>query len=319
LRLGVPLDVFRPRDPAFCREMLHLPADKFILLFSCSNLADKRKGVDHLIQAIRKLNLPDLLPVCIGYNDGSTPLDLPNLVSVGYINDPHHQALLYSAADLFVAPSLEEAFGQVFIEAAACGTPSVAYPVGGVPEALSDGVVGRLAAEVHPDALAKAIEELYWNPQLRTDLGWWGRCHVQNEFSLESCSRSLFFAFREAVRLAGADLTPKLQFQVQPEPLPAVSVLLESLGYISSSTLPPVPQSASGVSGVGGVYQLTGPPLERAMLEYYQWRLAHFRRRPTPWWLKPKAWLARINRNALRKAVLRNAKDKNAGDGVGQA
>ncbi|MGL4400514.1 MAG: glycosyltransferase, partial [Luteolibacter sp.] len=109
VRLSVPLDIFLPRDQAACRAELNLPADKFILLFSCSDLGDKRKGMDHLVQAIRKLNLPDLVPVCIGYNDRKAPLDLPGLISVGYVKDPYQQALLYSAANLFVAPSLEEA------------------------------------------------------------------------------------------------------------------------------------------------------------------------------------------------------------------
>jgi glycosyltransferase involved in cell wall biosynthesis len=296
VRLSVPLEVFHPRDRASCREELKLPADKFILLFSCSNLADKRKGVDHLIQAIRKLDLPDLVPVCIGYNDGSTPLDLPNLISVGYITDPHQQALLYSAADLFVAPSLEEAFGQVFVEAAACGTPSVAYEVGGVPESLVDRICGRLAKAVQPDALAEAIEELYLSRRLRLNLGWWGRCHVENEFSLEASSRSLFFALREAARLGGSELVPKLGLQPKPNPLPKVTVLLESLGYIRPS-----------FDGSGAA-PLSGRQLDLVMLDYYQEQLVGFRHRPTPWWLKPKAWLARINRNSIRKTIARNDK-----------
>ncbi|MGL4399478.1 MAG: glycosyltransferase [Luteolibacter sp.] len=294
MRLSVPLDVFYPRDRASARGELNLPADKFILLFSCSNLADKRKGVDHLIEAIRILNLPDLIPVCIGYNDGSTPLDLPDLISVGYVTDPQQQALLYSAADLFVAPSLEEAFGQVFIEAAACGTPSVAYPVGGVPESLADGIVGRLAKAVRPDALAEAIKELYLNRRLRLSLGWWGRCHVENEYSLEASSRTLFFAMREAVRLNGSDLVPKLGLQPKPDPLPRVIVLLETLGYLRPS-----------FESTGGG-QLSGRQLDLLMLDYYQAQLVGFRRRPPPWWLKPKAWLARINRDGMRNKIARN-------------
>ena len=291
VRLGVPLEVFHPRDRASCREKLKLPTDKFILLFSCSNLGDKRKGVDHLIQAIRKLNLPDLVPVCIGYNDGRSSINLPNLISVGYVTDPHQQALLYSAADLFVAPSLEEAFGQIFVEAAACGTPSVAYPVGGVPESLVDGVGGRLAKAVQPDALAEAIEELYLSRRLRLNLGWWGRCHVENEFSLEASSRSLFFALREAVRLGGSELVPKLGLQPKPNPLPKVTMLLETLGYIR--------------------FSFCDRQHDLVMLEYYKEQLVEFRHRSTPWWLKPKAWLARINRDSMRKKIARNDKKRN--------
>ncbi len=289
IRLGVPLDVFRPLDRDSCREKLGLPKDKFILLFSCSNLADKRKGVDHLIEAIRKLDFPDLVPVCIGHNDGSTPLDLPNLVSVGYLTDIERQVMLYNAADVFVAPSLEEAFGQVFVEAAACGTPSVAYAIGGVPEALADGIVGRLAKSTDPEALAEAIRELYLSPRLRSDLGWWGRCHVENEFSFEASSRTLFFAMREAIRLTGADLVPKLQLNPKPKPLPTVGVLLEELGFVRGPTS----------------QLFWDRQFQLGMLDYYQRQIINYRNRPTPWWLRPKAWLARINRNSIRKAIAR--------------
>jgi hypothetical protein len=167
-----------------------------------------------------------------------------------------------------------------------------------VPEALADGIVGRLAKTVDPAALAEAIRELYSSRRLRTDLGWWGRCHVESEFSFEASSRTLFFAMREAMRLAGADLVPKLKLDPKPKPLPEVSVLLEELGFIRSSTSQRVGDRR---------FQL-------GMLDYYQSQIAHYRSRPTPWWLKPKAWLARINRNSIRKAIAREDKKRRKPD-----
>ena len=296
VRLSVPLDVFLPRDQAWCREELKLPADKFILLFLCSDSSNKREETDHLVQAICKLNFPDLLPVCMGYNDGNALLDLPGLIHVGDVDDPRKQALLYSAADLFVAPSIEETFGQSFVEAAACGTPSVAYPVGGVPESLMDGVVGRLAKRVDPESLAEAIKELYLNRRLCLNLGWWGRCYVENEFSLEASSRTLFFVLREAVRLGGSDLVPKLGLRPKLSPLLGTTVLLEFLGFIKPSPT--------------GTSQPSSQQIDLIMLDYYQSQLAYFRKRATPWWLKPKAWLAKINRDSLRKKISRNERQQ---------
>ncbi|MGL4399479.1 MAG: glycosyltransferase, partial [Luteolibacter sp.] len=207
------------------------------------------------------------------------------------------QALLYSAANLFVAPSLEEAFGQVFIEAAACGTPSVAYPVGGVPESLAEGIAGRLAKRVEPDSLAEAIKELYLSRRLRLNLGWWGRCHVENEFSLEASCWSLFFVLREAIRLGGSDLVPKLGLRPKLDPLPRVSVLLETLGFIKQSFHGSIP--------------LTGRQIDQIIMDYYQSQLVQFRQRTTPWWLKPKAWLVKINRDGMRKKIARNERKQN--------
>ncbi|MEJ0000273.1 MAG: glycosyltransferase [Verrucomicrobiota bacterium] len=139
--------------------------------------------MSHLMEAIERTALPNLFLVSIGYQEHHLRNATSGRVDFGYITDPHHLAMIYSAADIFVGPSLEEAFGQVFVEAAACGTPSIAYPVGGVTEALANGVSGRLAVQVDPSALAEAITELYWNPQLRHELGAWGRIYVENEFS----------------------------------------------------------------------------------------------------------------------------------------
>ena len=72
---------------------------------------------------------------------------------------------------LFVGPSQIETFGQVFIEAAACGTPSVGYAgAGGVAEAVADGLSGTLAEKMEPADLANAIRRLYEQPSLRQDM-----------------------------------------------------------------------------------------------------------------------------------------------------
>jgi glycosyltransferase involved in cell wall biosynthesis len=150
ITFGLDLDVFRPRDKASCREALGLPQDKFIIMSSSSSLADPRKGLSHLAAALEMLQLPDTLLTCVGWFDQAEKPPIPNMRAMGYMEDRNRLAMLYSAADLFVGPSLEEAFGQVFIEAAACGTPSVGYPVGGKPEAIQNGVSGLLTEEVSP-------------------------------------------------------------------------------------------------------------------------------------------------------------------------
>lgn len=68
----------------------------------------------------------------------------------------------YSAADALVFPLVRvkgdvEGFGMVAIEAAACGTPTVAFPVGGVVDAVADGLSGSLVAEGDYEAFAAAV------------------------------------------------------------------------------------------------------------------------------------------------------------------
>ena len=83
----------------------------------------------------------------------------------------------YALADVLIFPLIEvagdiEGFGMVAIEAAACGTPTVAFPIGGVRDAVIDGVNGRLVSEQDYPAFAAAVLEL-----VRADSSVRQRCH----------------------------------------------------------------------------------------------------------------------------------------------
>lgn len=192
IKFGFELDTFRPRDKATCRELLGLPEDKFIIMSSASSLADPRKGLSHLAEAMSLLRLEDAMVAAVGWFGPDEKPPIPGMRAMGYMKDPQRLAMLYSAADLFVGPSLEEAFGQVYVEAAACGTPCVGYPIGGKPEAICDGVSGRLATANEPEALAEAIRDLYVDRNLRESMGRWARLWAENEWSMSASYRRLF-------------------------------------------------------------------------------------------------------------------------------
>ena len=214
LKYAFPTHMFEPRDKNLCREILGLPRDRFIVLFAAVNNADERKGLKHLFEALNRLDMEDLLPVCIGHAHDKSLL-YPGTVSMGYVDDPWRAALIYSAADIFVGPSLHEAFGQVFIEAAACGTPAVAYSAGGVVDAIEDGVTGLLAKTVHPSALASEIYRLFSDPGYRRDLAAWGRIEVENEWSL----RSAYHHFNNVLASVPENLgfLPPVKIQFSPQ------------------------------------------------------------------------------------------------------
>ena len=186
IKYGFPnSQIFKPRNKELCREILGLPQDAFIVLFASVNVREERKGVLHLFEALNQLHFANLVPVCIGHAFDNANA-YPGSISLGYVDDPWQQAIIYSAADVFVGPSLQEAFGQVFIEAASCGTPAIAYPVGGVEDAIVSGVTGVLAKEIRPDCLAQEIHRLYTDPKYLNNLGAWGRIEVENEWSYRS-------------------------------------------------------------------------------------------------------------------------------------
>lgn len=225
IKFGFELDTFRPRDKRVCRELLGLPQDKFIIMSSASSVSDPRKGLSHLADALGLLRLPDAQIVCVGWFGDREEPPIPGMRAMGYMKDPRRLAKLYSAADIFVGPSQEEAFGQVFIEAAACGTPSVAYPVGGVPEAVKHGVSGLVAAKVEPSALAGAIRDLYRDRALRESLGQWGRLWVENEWSMSASYHRMFQVIADNGWSDSLGVGRRLNLVVRPRPVPEVSVM----------------------------------------------------------------------------------------------
>jgi len=96
----------------------------------------------------------------------------------------------YAAADVFAAPcrsrwaGLEtEGFGIVFLEAAAAGKPVVAGRSGGTPEAVVDGVTGKVIDGRSPAAVAAAVAALLENPGLAAAMGKAGRERAERDFA----------------------------------------------------------------------------------------------------------------------------------------
>ena len=88
-------------------------------------------------------------------------------INKSFDGDPISLKILYSAADLLLVPSLMEAFGQVAIEAAACGTPSIAFKNTGVIDAIDHKNTGYLANYMDQKDFEEGIEWIL--KQLSTD------------------------------------------------------------------------------------------------------------------------------------------------------
>lgn len=104
-------------------------------------------------------------------------------------------AAFLAAADLVVAPSLNEGMGRVLVEAMALGRPVVATRVGGIPAVVVDGETGRLVAPDDPAALAGAVSDLLKDPGLRERMGEAGRRRAE-QFSLAVMESRLLDLYR---------------------------------------------------------------------------------------------------------------------------
>jgi glycosyltransferase involved in cell wall biosynthesis len=229
ITLGVG-DEYVPSDRQDARRRLHLPEQAFIILLSATSLSEPRKGRALLLAALSRLRMPDAELLLVGAGE---EIDIPDFRThrILYQDDPATLAMIYSAADVFVGPSLEECLGQVFLEAAACGVPSIGFAVGGVHEALRDGVTGLLAADVTSEALADAIERIHADSALRHNLSAWARIVHENDRTLASAAHRLQIVLRR--NLAEGDRIFGRKFSLRPasqtSPVPGTASLPDDL------------------------------------------------------------------------------------------
>lgn len=163
----IDTDVFRPVDTYEARERLGLPPTKQIVLFGANSpTEDRRKGFPELLtalSAIRHRAQVELITFGGAASLELASLGIPNR-SMGRIEDASQLALLYSAADLFVAPSLQEAFGKTVAEAMACGTPVVTFRGTGPSEIVEHHETGYLCEAGDAGSLALGIDWLLSRP-----------------------------------------------------------------------------------------------------------------------------------------------------------
>ncbi len=134
------------------------------------------KRIDVAIEAIRRLP-PDVAPrtrllvVVEGPQRAHLEKQAAGLpvTFIGHRSDVHD--LLLNEIDLVILPSESEAFGVVLLEAAAAGLPRIGSNIGGIREAITDGVDGVLVPAGDADALAAAIARLARDPRLRQRYG----------------------------------------------------------------------------------------------------------------------------------------------------
>ncbi len=151
---------------------------------------NRRKGFTSLEQALAGLkHLPDLYLASVGH--GKSDIAAPiSYLHLGRTDNDRLLSLIYSAADLFVIPSLEDNLPNTVMESLGCGTPVVGFKVGGIPEMVQPGVTGLLAPVGEVDSLRAAILELLENPAKRREMAANCRRLALKEYSRELMARN---------------------------------------------------------------------------------------------------------------------------------
>jgi glycosyltransferase involved in cell wall biosynthesis len=138
-----------------------------------------------LVQALSGMGeVPNLLLVSVGSGKPSVDVNIQHL-RLGHVGNDRLLSQIYSAADVFVIPSLQEAFGQTALEAMACGTPVIGFAVGGIPDMVRPGVTGFLVPAGDTTSLRDAIRDLLEAPGRRAEMATYCRHIAVKEYALE--------------------------------------------------------------------------------------------------------------------------------------
>ena len=199
----IDTSIFKPILPAQAREILNLPPSTPILLFGAvGGISDYRKGFDLLLKALALLQkFTALKPICCVLGQGHGP-SFPNLPYefryLGKMSDSTTLALAYSAANVFLCPSREDNLPNTIMESLACGTPALAFNVGGIPDMIEHNVNGFLANPFDTEEFASLLGQLLNNPNLQQSMGVAGRNKVLKEFAMPVVAKQ-HVAFYEEV------------------------------------------------------------------------------------------------------------------------
>lgn len=161
-----PLDhgIWRPIEKKIARNILNLKGNnKYILFGAIGGDRDHRKGFKELMKSIEILSstgdLENITLLVFGTSEISINNNINcNIKCFGHLYDDYSMRLLYSSADVFVAPSLQEAFGQTASEAQACGTPVVSFNNSGLEDTVEHLKTGYCAELGDPSDLAEGIK-----------------------------------------------------------------------------------------------------------------------------------------------------------------
>lgn len=188
---GIDRNIYQPHPPQLARKVLNLPSDKKIILFGAFNSTqDQRKGFNLLLaalQALRQLVSPEVVELVIfGASAPLNPIDFGFKAHyTGKLSDDVALSLLYSAADVFVAPSVQDNLPNTILESLFCGTPCAAFNIGGMPDLIDHQQNGYLAQPLIPEDLARGIDWILADDRRYQKLAKESRNKAINQFELK--------------------------------------------------------------------------------------------------------------------------------------
>lgn len=152
-------ELFNRLPKEYARKKLRITSFKPIVLFIAADVNNSRKGLQYLLD----IAFFEKYTLLVAGSINTEFIRFPEIVQLGIL-DNIKLNLAYSAADLFISPSIEEAFGQTTIESLYCGTPVVAFPTSGSKQIINNGLNGFVTNDFTQNDLFLTIDKALNHP-----------------------------------------------------------------------------------------------------------------------------------------------------------
>ncbi len=194
---GIDETIFKPYDKNVVRKELGLPGDKKILLFQAnSGKYNVWKGPEYLEKALQHFqSSEDVVFLNIGGDDNNEP----GWINIKYIEDENKMAKYFSAADIFIYPSLADICPLTVLEAQSCGLPVVAFRTGGVPEIIKHMETGYISGYKNMDDFIKGIELFLTDSDLQKKASMNARKSIEEEFTLDIMTQKYIKVYEDTL------------------------------------------------------------------------------------------------------------------------
>ena len=187
-------DIYTPLSKSEAKEEIGISPEAITMLFGAIDGSEKRKGFFELVNAIkfclnedvfqRLLHNDTIRLICFGRPSHELEsIGIP-FVTLGHLDSDEKIRRAYSAADIFLLPSLEDNLPNTILESMSCGTAVVAFDVGGLPDMVTNKVTGQLVPLSDTRKMGETIIDLIQKPDLRKSMGKEGRKRAEKEYSL---------------------------------------------------------------------------------------------------------------------------------------
>ena len=218
---GVDLTVFRPLERDAARDLLGLPRDRLILLFT-ANLVRTNRFKDYATVAeasklvAEQLTDKPLLLLALGSDGPSQWIGNAEMRFLPYEREPARVAAFYQAADVYLHAANADTFPTTILEALSSGRPVVATAVGGIEEQVrslggvpgawagaSEGpetATGVLVAPHDAGGMAAATAALLLDDELRARLGRNAAADAASRFDVERQLEETVGWYRDCIR-----------------------------------------------------------------------------------------------------------------------